>query len=324
MKMVRDALGDDAVIMATNTDKTKGIVTVTAAIDTDILPEVSKQPSPPLTTTFTPKTSLSFTKEDTMIAVDVIAQTLEAHGCPRRLANKILRQVDDGEYDTPEQALSEALNAIFTFKSALEDKRTPILLLGAPAAGKTVTTAKLAANTVLAGEKVAVITSDVVKAGGVEQLQLLTKILKISLHAVEDGESFKTAMNHIPHDARVIIDTGGINPFIKNEISALQDIIQAEFLQKVLVLPAGTDTMEAQELAAAYAATLKPTLLLVTRLDLAYRLGAILVAADVGNLSIGEIGISDNIAKGLKRLTPDLLAKLLLMDARKPKINLFA
>jgi flagellar biosynthesis protein FlhF len=108
------------------------------------------------------------------------------------------------------------------------------------------------------------------------------------------------------------------------EIKALQDLIQAEILQKVLVLPAGADTIEAQELAAAYAATLKPTMLLVTRLDLAYRLGSILVAAEVGNLSIGEIGISENIAKGLRVLDAEILAKLLLHDVRKPKINLFA
>ncbi len=324
MKMVRDALGDDAVIMASNTDKAKGIVTVTAAIDTDV---VSENPAPPATVE-TPKAKKplpSLEEEgDAMTAIDLIAQALEAHGCPRRLVNKILRQVDDSDYDTPEQALSQALRAIFSFKPLMEDKRTPLLLLGAPAAGKTVTAAKLAARAVLEGEKVSVITSDVVKAGGVEQLQLLTKILKISLHVVEDSESFKTALNHIPHNERVIIDTGGVNPFVVQEIKALQELIQAEILQKVLVLPAGADTIEAQELAAAYAATLKPTMLLVTRLDLAYRLGGILVAAEVGNLSICEIGISENIAKGLKVLDAEMLAKLLLHDVRKPKINLFA
>jgi flagellar biosynthesis GTPase FlhF len=100
MKMVRDALGEDAVIMASNTDKAKGIVTVTAAIDTDAVAEKSAsvsitEPNP------AKKPLVSLNEEgDAMTAVDVIAQALEDHGCPRRLVNKILRYVDDADYVT--------------------------------------------------------------------------------------------------------------------------------------------------------------------------------------------------------------------------------
>ena len=63
------------------------------------------------------------------------------------------------------------------------------MLVGLPGAGKTVTTAKLATKAVMSGAKINVITTDRVRAGGVQQLEAFTDILKLDLMCADDGYS---------------------------------------------------------------------------------------------------------------------------------------
>jgi flagellar biosynthesis protein FlhF len=84
----------------------------------------------------------------------------------------------------------------------------------------------------------------------------------------------------------------------------------------VLVLPAGLDPAEAADLAVAYAEA-GASLLIVTRLDLARRLGSVVAAAGAARLVLTEAGIGPGAADGLVQLTPALLAGR-LMQAGKP------
>ncbi|MGH6718743.1 MAG: hypothetical protein ACREER_05445, partial [Alphaproteobacteria bacterium] len=52
--------------------------------------------------------------------------------------------------------------------------------------------------------------------------------------------------------------------------------------------------------------------LLVTRLDVARRLGAVLATADNGGLAFCEAGATPHIANGLATMTPTLLARSLI------------
>jgi flagellar biosynthesis protein FlhF len=81
----------------------------------------------------------------------------------------------------------------------------------------------------------------------------------------------------------------------------------------VLVLPAGGDAREAAEAAAAFTA-LRPTRIIVTRLDCARRFGGLLAAAENGRLAFTEAGTTAQIAHGLTALNPVAIARLLLRD----------
>ena len=81
-----------------------------------------------------------------------------------------------------------------------------------------------------------------------------------------------------------------------------------------LVLPAGLDPGEAADLACAYA-TAGARLLVVTRLDLARRLGGVLAAAAAG-LVLTEAGIGPGAVDGMLPITPEWLAARLLTGSR--------
>lgn len=55
--------------------------------------------------------------------------------------------------------------------------------------------------------------------------------------------------------------------------------------------------------------------LLPTRLDLVRRLGGVLAAADAGRLALPAAGVTPHFAFGLRRLTPEAVARRLLAAA---------
>ena len=59
-------------------------------------------------------------------------------------------------------------------------------------------------------------------------------------------------------------------------------------------------------------ADLGATRLLVTRLDMARRLGGILAAADAARLSFSDVSITPNIAEGITPINPVSLARLIM------------
>ena len=76
-------------------------------------------------------------------------------------------------------------------------------------------------------------------------------------------------------------------------------------------MAAGGDPLEAGEIAEAYR-DMGARRLVVTRIDVARRLGAVLNAAAVGRLTLSEVGVGANVADGLKPINPVSLARLLL------------
>jgi flagellar biosynthesis protein FlhF len=89
--------------------------------------------------------------------------------------------------------------------------------------------------------------------------------------------------------------------------------LEVSAAQPVLVLDAGTGSADSAETAQTFAA-LGCRWLLVTKLDVARRLGGVLAAADAG-LTLTEAGIGPTIGRGLARLSAAGLARLLLRGA---------
>ncbi len=118
---------------------------------------------------------------------DRLSEALAANGVPGTLAEKILMASLSFDADDELTALSGALAAVFTF-APIPERGTarPIMFVGPPGAGKTMTIAKLAARAVMAKRPIRLITADTVRAGAVEQLAALARILGLRLHAVEN------------------------------------------------------------------------------------------------------------------------------------------
>ncbi|HUE19407.1 MAG TPA: hypothetical protein VMQ63_06505, partial [Stellaceae bacterium] len=76
-------------------------------------------------------------------------------------------------------------------------------------------------------------------------------------------------------------------------------------------LPADLSASEAED-TAGWAAGLGAGTIIVTRLDLTRRAGALLAAAAVDGLTLAGASVSPHFAYGLKDVTPELLARQLL------------
>ncbi len=181
----------------------------------------------------------------------------------------------------------------------------PLFLVGTPGAGKTLTCVKLATRHVLAGRPPLIITTDVARAGAVEQLAAFARVLGLVFAVATTRNALAKAIERAAPGQVVLVDTAGCNPFDPTAAKVLATLIHG-LGNTVLVQPAGLCPEEAREEARAFLA-LGATLLLPTRLDVARRLTGTLAAARAG-LAMTEAGTSPDPARGLTPITPAFLA----------------
>ncbi|MDD9877239.1 MAG: hypothetical protein OXR84_07335 [Magnetovibrio sp.] len=301
MDMVRDTLGNDAIIVSTRT-ATDGSTSVTAAVE----------PATPANEDFEQHEPLVFPDE----TEGTIRQALTYHGVPPWLANRLAKKAAASGADTAALALAAALDDQFSFLPlAAQWPEGPLLLVGPPGAGKTITAAKLCARERLERRPVAVISTDTKRAGGIEQLAAFTRILDLDLITAPGPADLLDAVEGIDTaSTRIVIDTPGLNPFDEEQAAVLIEIAKAARGSVVLVLAAGNDPMEAADLARAYG-DLGANRMIVTRLDLARRYGGLLAAAEGAGLGLAEVSISAQVAEGLIPVSPVAMAKLILPHA---------
>lgn len=284
MAQVRADLGVDALILATRRVGTG--VEVTAALEPEDDPPLAPLPS---------------TAEPANGPLSARVAALRFHGVPEALLEGLLR----GE-------LVDAVAREIGFgRLDLAPDARPLLLVGPPGAGKTLSVARLATRLVMAGETPMVITADGRRAGATEQLAAFTRLLGVNLIVASHPVTLGRALMRRPPGAPVLIDAPGTDPFDptqREEIAALAATVRAEV---ALVLPAGMDPAEAADLACAFAQA-GASLLLVTRLDITRRLGGVLAAGSLGKLALAEAGIGPGAADGMVALTPALLAARLM------------
>ena len=78
-------------------------------------------------------------------------------------------------------ALSHALDLRLNFEPLPLAPRAPVMLVGMPGSGKTVTLAKLAANAIMDGKTPDLITTDTQRAGAAAQGQAYSQLLDQTL-----------------------------------------------------------------------------------------------------------------------------------------------
>ncbi|HWA48063.1 MAG TPA: GTPase [Dongiaceae bacterium] len=297
MRQVREALGEDAIILST--EQQGRTVTLTAAIDPAHLGAAPVRPRNGVA----------------VDPADAIASALHYHGVPVDLAQRLLAATSGLGVGDAQQTLTAALRSRFAFQSLTERApANPILLAGLPGAGKSSTLAKLAAQAKAHKWPIVAITCDLAKAGAVEQLATYAKALEIQAFRAKDAATLQRAVARAEKGAMVLIDTIGTNPLVPADLKQLRELIAAVSADPVLVMAAGGDVSESTELAAAYAEA-GCRRLIATKLDVARRYGGILAAADAGKLSFAGFGTSPEIATGLAAPRADRLCRLFLPEA---------
>lgn len=186
------------------------------------------------------------------------------------------------------------------------DWAKPIMLVGTPGAGKTLTAAKLATRLVRMGDRPIVITADGQRAGATEQLAAFTRILELDLIVAENPLMMARALAGRAMGHKAIIDMAGFNPFAAEQRELLLTHAITADANLVWVLPAGLDADEAAEMAENFA-NLGVRHMIPTKLDIARRLECVLRAAEAGGFILTDAGIGPGIADGLVPLDRQFL-----------------
>ena len=301
MRLVRDALGDNAIIVATHDNDTTG-VRVTAAIDDTPVVEVSSSST---------QTAVAANNSGSEV-IEVIAKALLRHQVPTSLAEKLLASATQFANDDPVISLAAAFETHFQFDPLPEDNfNKPLVFVGMPGAGKTLCTAKIATKSTLSKKQVTVISMDIERAGGMEQLAAFTRLLKTGLMEIEDYHALKDAIGIQPKGACVIVDTPGRNPFKSSEKQQLQSIISAGGGDGVLVMPADLEACGAIEMANEFKAA-GASRLLFTRLDMTRRFGSMLRAAFESKLPLSNYSNTHKVTEPPMPFNSVILARIVL------------
>jgi flagellar biosynthesis protein FlhF len=252
--------------------------------------------------------------EDPGCDLERIKRALDFHAVPRLLCSDLLKSARAMASEDAVSALAHALDLRFTLDPIPALPRRPVMLVGPPGAGKTVTVAKLAARAVLLGRGVDIISTDTLRAGAKEQMQSFTSILKEELVCVSSSGELEAHLRDLrarEPKRPCVIDTPGTNPFSRSELRDLRKFVRALDVEPVLVVAAGGEPAEQSDMAQIFA-TLGVQRLIATRIDAARRLGSILAAADAAKLSLAQFSMTPYIGRGLSTMNPMSLARLLL------------
>jgi flagellar biosynthesis protein FlhF len=296
MALVRARLGPEAIIVTTE-EGDDGNTRVTAAVEQ-------------------PERLASGIEPD---VIDLLNEALSGHGLAPLLVEKILCAALPFDTEDPLLALSSAFATFFSFAPIEAEVRRPLLLVGPPGAGKTVSIAKLATRAVMAGKAVRLVTADTVRAGGIEQLEAFARLLKLQLQRADGAQRLAPIAAAATAGELLLIDSPGINPYSAGDRRELSALITASGAEPVLVLPAGGDAFDTVEMARIFR-DLGSSRMIVTRIDMVQRLGSIVAAADALRLGFAEAGTSPDIASGIAAFNPVVLARLILpKPAQQPR-----
>ena len=126
--------------------------------------------------------------------MEMLVKAMAYHGIPTLLAERICRTALAVETDSLTLALAASLDRHFGYSPKFSARNRPLMLIGPPGVGKTMTIAKMAASAKMDERPVHVITTDVSRSGAVDQLKSFTDILGLKLHVAENAEELKSQL----------------------------------------------------------------------------------------------------------------------------------
>lgn len=248
MRQVREALGDDALILANR--RTEGGVEILAMADEAVdhfdpspTPEPERAATPAFSApTADPLQAMSerllremqdmrelLTRQQSTPSATAAADTptrlrqlLARVGFSDELSSEVLAGLPDAlvnapaENDQPLEWLREQLMArlpVLAQENSFFDQTGIVALVGPTGVGKTTTTAKLAARFVMrhGTRPVALVTTDSFRIGAHEQLRIYARLLDTPMYALDAEQPIDDLLGRLQGKQWVIIDTVGMS-----------------------------------------------------------------------------------------------------------------
>jgi len=187
-----------------------------------------------------------------------VMRDMLAAGFSATLARELLETMPKGDV---EQAQGWAKNTLMKRLQVMQSETDMLdgggvfALMGPTGAGKTTTTAKLAARFVVrhGADKLAPLTTDSYRIGGHEQLRIYGKILGVAVHAVRDAADLRLALSELRNKHTVLIDTVGMSQRDQAVAEQVEMLCQAgKPIKRLLLLNATSHGDTLNEVVQAY------------------------------------------------------------------------
>ena len=252
----------------------------------------------------------------------VYARLVEAEvpeAIARRLVRHVLDAVEPDEYHRPdaiEDALRRAVALCLptaTPIAAVPGMRRVVALVGPTGVGKTTTVAKLAAIAKLElGLRVGLLTVDTYRIAAVEQLRTYAEIIDLPLAVADAPDRMRGALDDLGPLDLALIDTAGRSPSDLGKIRMLGDVLEAANPDEVHLVLSAASGRGALDAAVDRFGPLGVDRLLVTKLDEAAGLGALLGVVARSARPISYVTNGQAVPDDIEPADPNRLASLIL------------
>lgn len=335
LRQVRMALGSDALILSNR--RVNGGVEIVAA-DPTWAPDVAEsgeagQDASVLSTLGEMRDALETRMEALMWGSQLsetpimasLFQTLLSCGLSTTLVHAMLKRLPAGL--TENSALLWARDQLVAHLPHVDSDNefltagALIALVGPTGVGKTTTIAKLAARCVQRNgpEGLVLVTTDTWRIGAHEQLMLYGKMLGVPVHVARDDVELNHIINSLGPAQTLLVDNVGVSQRDRR-ISAQAALLAAASrpVQRLLVLNAASHGDTLDDVALAYSSDGGPPLqgCVVTKVDEAIRLGAVLDTAIRYKLPIRYVSVGQRVPEELTCPTATLLVDQALAPRR--------
>ncbi|MET0288035.1 MAG: flagellar biosynthesis protein FlhF [Pseudoxanthomonas sp.] len=192
-----------------------------------------------------------------------------------------------------------------------------IALVGPTGAGKTTTIAKLAARYAAehGARNIALVTTDVARIGGREQLHSYGRQLGVAVHEADSHTSLIALLQRLSDYKLVLVDTAGLGQRDRALASQLNWLRAAKQVRTLLVLPANSHFSDLDEVVRRFQ-TAAPQGVVLTKLDETGRLGSALSVVVDHGLPLTWVTDGQQVPEDLHRANAASLA-LRLEDLRR-------
>ena len=245
------------------------------------------------------------------VTVRGIAEVLAPHGFGDAAVQAVVKGARNARINEDLYRLEAGFASAYSFAPIHFAPTAPIMLVGPTGAGKTSTSAKLAAAATEDGATAFMMTADVGRAGAVEQIRAYGDSLGADYFIVESPLDVQRILLSNKPTGAVILDTPGVSPFDSGDIAALRSYQEAANAEPVLVLPAGGDAAEYADWAFAFK-EFGVRRMVLTKFDATKRVGAGLDAALKAGLALAHFSETAFISEGLINASPEFLARRLI------------
>ncbi|MBR9908260.1 MAG: hypothetical protein GYB30_09455 [Gammaproteobacteria bacterium] len=338
MRKVRDALGDDAVIVSSRKTSQGAEIFAIGEAELALLHETEDAPAAPdfsglaqqLLSDVQDMRAMLHQQQGEKVPDDNrkrLYRQLRAGGysdpLSRQLVAMLPSQLNHSNKTYPEALkwLQQQLVARVSHQSNMQANDWELLqhqgvmaLVGPTGVGKTTTTAKLAANYVMqhGNDSLLLVTTDSYRIGAQQQLAIYAELLDVEMHALADGDTLDALAQKMQGKRLVLVDTVGMSQRdqrLAQKIAALNSEQHAHTTRIVLLLNAAAQQETLDEVARIYqriAAESELTIsdAILTKLDETARLGGVLDTVIRHKLTVQAVSSGQRVPEDIQ--VPDI------------------